>query len=100
MSTAQLAVEKVVLTCQRTVHKPAAEMTEDPLLAHQSDIISTVTKLLQQTGEVVSDCSPLLSSFLFVFVELIYDISNERGFSCCIHCFCSARDNAFIRTDK
>nr|KAG5711060.1 hypothetical protein BaRGS_013794 [Batillaria attramentaria] len=48
---AQRAVEKVVSTHQRIVAKASNGGTEENLIAQQSDIVNTVTKLLQQTGE-------------------------------------------------
>lgn len=49
---AQRAVEKVVSAHQRSVGKANHGGTEESLLAQQTDIVNTVTKLLQQTGEV------------------------------------------------
>lgn len=48
---AQRAVEKVVSAHQRMTVKASNGGTEQNLLAQQSDIVNTVTKLLQQTGE-------------------------------------------------
>ena len=50
--TAQRAVEKVVVAHQRIQRKAANGGTDDRLLAQQSDIVNTVTNLLNQTGEV------------------------------------------------
>jgi hypothetical protein len=52
LSTAQRAVEKVVAAHQRAHGKPTNGGTDANLLAQQSDIVNTVTKLLQQTEEV------------------------------------------------
>lgn len=48
---AQRAVEKVVSAHQRLTAKASNGGTEENLIAQQSDIVNTVTKLLQQTGE-------------------------------------------------
>ncbi|KAK7107345.1 SR-related and CTD-associated factor 4-like [Littorina saxatilis] len=48
---AQRAVEKVVQAHARSQGKTSNGNTEESLLAQQSDIVNTFTKLLQQTGE-------------------------------------------------
>lgn len=56
VSTAQRAVEKVVSTHQKDSDLVARASSnggsEESLLAQQSEIFNTVTRLLQQTGDV------------------------------------------------